>query len=441
MPITRRSARRRDAPTPETSLPSAATDEECSSDEEAPWAEHRGEVGVHADQHEEDRDEHRTNAVEIGGDPFLLAAAADGQSGHERTDDEGQLSNLREQGEAEDHDECNDRERGAGPGDAVDDGEEPRDGDESDEPREREETDRPTQRRADGAQAHAVARHDLDDDREDDEADHVVGDCGAEDDTSLGRRQRPQIAEHAGGDPDARRGEGRAEEDGDVGRLPEGAGDAGAQGERGRHADDGHEDGRTPDPTELGEVHLHADMDQQQEHAQFGDHREADAAVARHVDEPEHRRADEDPRDDLAEHSRHADAFRQFGSQLRCGDDDQEVEQQSRQIDDRRGGEHGSGADARLEVGGQRRGLLGEHPAAPAHGDDRVRPERPADGNQQRIAPARAEVVEACLVAQLLTVDNSTGASQQDGEDRPLPRSHRQRSAAASHRGDRNDGS
>ena len=305
-----------------------------------PGPEHRGDVRVHADQHEEDRDEHGAHAVEIGRHPLLLATSADCQPGHERADDEGQLGGVGENGEAEDHDECNDSERGTGAGDAVDEGEEPRDSDQPDEPSEHQEADRPGQCRADGARADAAAGHHLDDDREDDEADDVVGDCSAEDDTSLGRRQCPQISEDARRDPDARRREGSAKEDRDVGRLTECSDGAAAEGEGYGHPDDGDEHGRAPDATKLGEVHLHADLDEQQQHADLGDHCEADAPVAGHLDETQHRRSDDDAGDDLAEDGGDADSLRQLGRQLGGGEDDEQVEEEAGEIDDRRGGEH-----------------------------------------------------------------------------------------------------
>ena len=233
--------------------------------------------------------------------------------------------------------------------------EEPRDGDQPDEPGERpgNRPPKPTSSRR-RPTADAAAGHDLDDDREDDEADDVVGDCRAEDDTSLGRRQRPQIAEDAGRDPDARRGEGRAKEDRDVGRLPECA--------------------ATPAPRANGTATPMMATSMAVRPTRPSSARSISmptwtssrstpisAITARltprspvTLDEPQHRRSDDDAGDDLAEHSRDADALRQLGRQLRGGEDDQQVEQQARQIDDRRGGEHGSGADARLEVGGQR---------------------------------------------------------------------------------------
>ena len=75
-----------------------------------------------------------------------------------------------------------------------------------------------------------------------------------------------------------------------------------------------------PDPTELGEVHLHPDLHEQQQDAELGEHAEADAALAAELDEPEHGRADEDAGDDLAEHGRDADALGALGGELGGGD-------------------------------------------------------------------------------------------------------------------------
>ena len=52
---------------------------------------------------------------------------------------------------------------------------------------------------------HRALGDEANDDGQDDEAHDVVGHRGAENDASLGRRQRPKIAEHASGDADARR--------------------------------------------------------------------------------------------------------------------------------------------------------------------------------------------------------------------------------------------
>ena len=67
--------------------------------------------------------------------------------------------------------------------------------------------------RCDDADRDRVAGDHLDHDGEDDQAEHVVGDGGAEHDPRLDRRQRPEVAEDPGGDADAGRRQRGAEED------------------------------------------------------------------------------------------------------------------------------------------------------------------------------------------------------------------------------------
>ena len=100
-PISRRSAAVPAAPYAETILPAMAITRRIDGVEQHARAEHRAEVGVDADEHEEHRDEHATDAVEVVGDAFVLVAAADRQPGHEGADDERQLGRVGEHGEAE----------------------------------------------------------------------------------------------------------------------------------------------------------------------------------------------------------------------------------------------------------------------------------------------------------------------------------------------------
>ena len=63
---------------------------------------------------------------------------------------------------------------------------------------------------------HRAVGHEADHHREDDEAHHVVGDRRAEHDARLVGGERPEVAEHPGGDADARGGERGADEQGGV---------------------------------------------------------------------------------------------------------------------------------------------------------------------------------------------------------------------------------
>ena len=139
---------------------------------------------------------------------------------------------------------------------------------------------------------------------------------------------------------------------------------------------------------------------------------------------PEHRRSDDDAGDDLAEDGRDADSFRQLGRQLGGGEDDEQVEEESREIDDRRGGEHAQAAGAGFKGDGARCGILRQHPTAAADGHDGVRAEHTADADEEGVAAAGAEVVQPCLTTQLARGRRRNRAvSKQHGEDSSLPRS------------------
>ena len=151
---------------------------------------------------------------------------------------------------------------------------------------------------------HRVAGDDLDHNREDDKAEHVVGDGRPEHDARLDRRQRAEVAEDSCGDPDAGRGQRGAEEDRGLGVEPEADPSTGAGDERHGDADDRDEHRRPPDLAELGEVHLHPDLHEQQQDTDLGEHAEADTPLASQLDEPEDRGADQDASDDLAQYGR-----------------------------------------------------------------------------------------------------------------------------------------
>ena len=78
-----------------------------------------------------------------------------------------------------------------------------------------------------------------------------------------------------------------------------------------------------PDGPELAEVHLHPDLEQQQDDPELGQRGE-DLRVA---DEAEDRRPDEHARDDLADHRRHVDPLGDLRGDLRRDEDDQDVEE------------------------------------------------------------------------------------------------------------------
>ena len=117
----------------------------------------------------------------------------------------------------------------------------------------------------------------------------------------------------------------RVEAEPDPGHGPTGEGDG--------DPDDRHEHGRPADAAELGQVHLHADLHEQQQHTELGEDAEAHPPVAGDLDEAEDGGTDEDAGEDLAEHGGQSDALGSLGGELRRGDHDQEVEQQSRQVE------------------------------------------------------------------------------------------------------------
>ena len=215
---------------------------------------------------------------------LVVIAAADRQPGDEGADDEGQLGGVGEHGEAEDHGEGGHRQRRARPGEAVDGTEDVGYDENAEQPRQDEEAGGEEDGRGDDADRHRVARHDLDDDGEDDQPEHVVGHSGAEHDARLDRRQGMEVAEDAGGQADARRGQGGPEEDCRVGVPAEGDAGPRSGGERRDDADDGDQHRSPTDPAELGEVHLHADLDQQQQDPDLGEDAQADAAVTAELD-------------------------------------------------------------------------------------------------------------------------------------------------------------
>ena len=136
-----------------------------------------------------------------------------------------------------------------------------------------------TARRPDDPQhRHRGAGRETRDHAQDDEAEHVIDDRGADDDPGLRRRHAAQIGQHARGDADRSRREGRADED--AGGRQVGGGNRRmreerpvdvAQGERQHHADgrDGERGGA--DAEHLLEIGLQPDLEEQEENAELGE--------------------------------------------------------------------------------------------------------------------------------------------------------------------------
>ena len=108
----------------------------------------------------------------------------------------------------------------------------------------------------DGQERYRALAHDADDDGEDHESDHVIGDGGAQHGPGLRRCQRSQVGEHPGRHAHAGGGQSGAHEQGRVATLTEAGHHAVAEGERGGDACCGHEQRRAAHAAELGEVHL-----------------------------------------------------------------------------------------------------------------------------------------------------------------------------------------
>ena len=80
---------------------------------------------------------------------------------------------------------------------------------------------------------------------------------------------------------------------------------------------------RTPDRAQLSKVHLHAYVEQEEDHSELA---EKSQDLVR-TDETEHRRTDEHAGEDLADDGRNADALRQLGRRLRREQHDRDVDE------------------------------------------------------------------------------------------------------------------
>ena len=123
--------------------------------------------------------------------------------------------------------------------------------------------------------------------------------------------------------PDAGRRERRADEQRLVAAVAQRRRDRVAAGHRHDDADRRDRQRRSPDRTEIGDVHLHADAEEQQDHPELAEH--AQRLVRPH--EPEDRRPDDDPGDDLAHDRRHVDPLGDLRGELRRDEHDEDVQQ------------------------------------------------------------------------------------------------------------------
>ena len=110
----------------------------------------------------------------------MVTGLPEGETGHERPDDGGQLRGVGERGEEEQDREGGDGHRRRGTAEAMHAVEYPRDAEDADDSGDRQEADGEAECRCDGAHTDGPIGDDLDDDGEDDETEHVIGDRRSE---------------------------------------------------------------------------------------------------------------------------------------------------------------------------------------------------------------------------------------------------------------------
>ena len=135
-----------------------------------------------------------------------------------------------------------------------------------------EEADRHQQDERDVDDRHRPFRDEAYHHREDHEPHHVVGHRGAQHGAGLHGREGPQVAEDARGDTHAGRRERRADEQGLVAAVPERRRHGVATGHGDDHTDARDRHRRAADRAEVGDVHLHADAEKQQDHTELTEH-------------------------------------------------------------------------------------------------------------------------------------------------------------------------
>jgi hypothetical protein len=242
-----------------------------SGQERPRQAQHRraGEgrdVGVDPDLQEEHGNEHLAERHEIPPDPVGLGAAGQGQARHERPHDRGEPGGIGELGEAERERQRQGEQRAVRPGPPVQQAEQRRRQPQARRPAHDEEPHRQACQTDDAGGTQRRPGDEAGDDRQDHQAEHVVGDGRAEDGAGLGARQRTEIPEDPGGDAHAGGGERRAHEDRRVAAVAERGGGTRPERERQGHPADGHQQRRPPDRAQLRQLELQAHLEQQQDH-------------------------------------------------------------------------------------------------------------------------------------------------------------------------------
>ena len=389
------------------------------------WLRHGAEIGVDADLQEEHGDEDVAHRAQVAGDAFVVLATPQAQAGHEGTDDEGELGGVGQHREPEGDGHCRHHHGGTRRCSAVHEVECLRHREHADEAGDEQEGHRQPQGLGHQAHAHVASGDHLGDDGEDDEAEHIIGHGCAQHDACLDGGEGAQVAEHTGRDAHAGGGERGAEEHSGLGRLAEGQAHQGAHGEGCGNTDDGHHEGGAADLAEFGQVHLHAHSEQQKEHTDLGQHTDRHAAVAGEVDEAEHRRADDHPGGDLAEHTRDTQALGEFAHHLGSDEHDQQVGEQTGEVERapaRRNNDrqHAHVAGVLQQVGGGVGGRRGQHPAAAAHGDDRVVAEHAPQAHQHTVAATLRQLGETRLPGEFTPSDHPIPVGHEHCKYSPL---------------------
>ena len=143
-------------------------------------------------------------------------------------------------------------------------------------------------------------------------------------------------------------------------------------------AEHGDEQRGAADGPQVRQPRLEADPEEQEDDAELGEHVEHLAEV----DEPEHRRPDEDAREDLADDRRLVDPLEQLVAELRREQDDEDVGQ--------RAGGVGGGGEREQQVRGHRDGA---YAARAARSGARRREEPGGDGvDRGRAGPTTQSV-------------------------------------------------
>ena len=323
-------------------LAEAGHDAEHRDEGEEVGVGERVEVGLDADLEEEDRDEQVADRGELPPDARGRRGATQGDAGRERTHDRGEVRGVGEQGEHQREREGDRHERARRPGPPVDELEDLRtelrpDADREDEERHRDHDDLHDVDHVDGPRG-----GDPHDDRQQHQAHHVVGHRGAENRAPLDAGQRPQVAEHPGGDAHARGGKRGAEEQGHVARLAEHEPGEDAEDNRDDDADRRDQQRGLPDRPQLRETELEPDLEEQQDHAELGE----DGEHLVGLEQAEDRRPHDDAGDDLADHRGHADALGDLRRDLRRQEDDDDVDEDAGDAQRLRAEDHGTAVTA-----------------------------------------------------------------------------------------------